>query len=65
VAGCCEGGNEPSGSIKSGDFPDTLRCDLLQEGSAPWDWLVGWLVGWLVSYNAKQHGDCAKCMLFP
>jgi hypothetical protein len=33
VAGCCEHGDEPSGSIKCGEFPDYLSVLLAsQEG---------------------------------
>jgi hypothetical protein len=41
VAGSCEHGNEPSGSIKSGEFLDNLSILLTsQEESAPWSWLI-------------------------
>jgi hypothetical protein len=37
VAGCCECGDEPSGSIKCGEFLDCLRiCLLLRKASAFW-----------------------------
>jgi hypothetical protein len=37
VAGSCEHSNEPSGSIKVGEFPDLLSdCQLLKKDSAPW-----------------------------
>jgi len=37
VAGSCEYGNEPSGSIKCGEFFDWLRaCRLLKKDFAPW-----------------------------
>jgi hypothetical protein len=46
VAGCCEHGNEPSGSIKGGNLLDYLSdYKLLKKYYAPWSWLVGWLVG--------------------
>ena len=33
----CECGNEPSGSVKSGEFLDQLQtCQLLKKDSAPW-----------------------------
>jgi hypothetical protein len=36
VAGCCEHGNEPSGSVKGGVFLDYLSdCWLLKKDSAP------------------------------
>ena len=36
VAGTCECGNEPSGSIKCGEFIDQLKTGkLLKKGSAP------------------------------
>jgi hypothetical protein len=36
VAGCCEHGNEPSGSIKGGELLDQLSdCQLLKD-YAPW-----------------------------
>jgi hypothetical protein len=36
VVGSCESGNEPSGSIKSGEFLDFARNYLfLKKGSAP------------------------------
>jgi hypothetical protein len=35
VAGCCEHGNEPSGSIKGGEFVDQLSdCQLVKKDSA-------------------------------
>jgi hypothetical protein len=35
--GCCERGNEPSSSIKCGQFLEQLRiCWLLKKESAPW-----------------------------
>jgi hypothetical protein len=38
VAGSCEHGNEPSGSIKGGEFLDQLSdCQLLKKDSAPWN----------------------------
>ena len=37
VAGTCECGNEPSGSIKCGEFLDYLRTGwLLKKDSVPW-----------------------------
>jgi hypothetical protein len=37
VAGTCECGNEPSGSIKYGEFLDYLKtCWLLKKDSAVW-----------------------------
>ena len=37
VEGARECGNQPSGSIKCGEFIDRLRvCKLLKKGSAPW-----------------------------
>jgi hypothetical protein len=37
VAGSCEYGNEPSGSIKGGEFLDWLSdYELLKMDSAPW-----------------------------
>jgi hypothetical protein len=37
VAGFCEHGNEPSGSIKGGEFLDQLNeYWLLKKDSAPW-----------------------------
>jgi hypothetical protein len=36
VVGSCQCGNEPSGSIKLGEFLDWLRtCQLLRKNSAP------------------------------
>jgi len=41
VTGCCEHGNEPSGSIKGGEFNDYLSdCQLLKKSSAAWSLLV-------------------------
>ena len=41
VAGCCEGGNEPSGSIKCGIFLDWLNtCWLLRKASVSWSYFV-------------------------
>ena len=37
MAGCCECGNEPSGSIKGREFLDELRTSsLLKRDSAEW-----------------------------
>ena len=37
VAGTCECGNEPSGSLKCGEFPDQLKTDqLLKKDFAAW-----------------------------
>jgi hypothetical protein len=37
----CEHGNEGSGSIKRGEFPDYLSdYENLKKDSAPWSWLV-------------------------
>ena len=37
VAGACECGNEPSGSVKCGEFLDQLQTSqLLKKDSAPW-----------------------------
>ena len=37
VAGTCECGNEPSGSIKCGEFLDQLRIgQFLKKNSTPW-----------------------------
>ena len=44
VAGFCKCGNEPSASVKSGEFLDQLRtCCVLKKDSAPWSQLF--LVG--------------------
>ena len=41
VAGCCECGNEPSGSTKCGEFLDQLRtCQLLRKDYALWGQIV-------------------------
>jgi hypothetical protein len=44
VAGCYEHGNEPSGSLKGGEFIDYLSESWLLEDIAPCNWLVGSLV---------------------
>jgi hypothetical protein len=37
VAGCCEHGNEPSGSIRDEEFLDWLsKCQLLKKDTVPW-----------------------------
>jgi hypothetical protein len=37
VAGTCECGNDPSGSIKCGEFLEQLQTgELLKKDSAPW-----------------------------
>ena len=36
MAGTCECDNEPSGSIKCGEFLDKLRTGQLLKDSAPW-----------------------------
>jgi hypothetical protein len=44
VAGTCEHGNEPLGSIKGGEFVDWIHdYELLKKASAPWSHLVTWL----------------------
>jgi hypothetical protein len=41
MRGVCECGNEPSGSIKFGEFLGSLRAsECLREDTAPWSWLV-------------------------
>jgi hypothetical protein len=41
VAGCCEHGNEPSGSVKGKEFLDKLSYyELLNKDSAPYTSLV-------------------------
>jgi len=41
VAGCCEHGNEHSGSVKCGEFCDWLRNgQLLKNDPPPWSWLA-------------------------
>jgi hypothetical protein len=41
VAGCCEHGNEPWGSVKGEKFLDLLNdFQLLKEGSASWSYLI-------------------------
>jgi hypothetical protein len=41
MAGFCENGNEPSGSIKGREFLDYLSdCQLLKKDSAPWCYLI-------------------------
>jgi len=49
VAGACECANEPSGSIKCGEFLDNLRNILrLMEDSAPRSGLISYGgVGWI------------------
>jgi len=38
VAGSCEHDNEPSGSLKGGEFFDHLsNCQLFRKDSAPWN----------------------------
>ena len=37
MAGCCERGNEPSGSVKCGEFLNQLKTDhILKKDAAPW-----------------------------
>ena len=44
----CECGNEPSGSIKCGEFLDQLRySQLVKKDSAPWSQFLVWLVSQL------------------
>jgi hypothetical protein len=39
--GTCEYGDEPSGSLRCGEFLDSLRTRwLFRKNSAPWSWLV-------------------------
>ena len=49
MAGACECGNEPSGSIKCGEFLDNLRTILrIMEDSAPRSGLISYGgVGWI------------------
>ena len=45
VAGACECGNGPLGSMKREEFLDCQRnCWLLKKGNAPWGYLVSQLV---------------------
>jgi hypothetical protein len=45
MAGCCEHGNEPSGSTKGGEFRDYLSdCLLLKTDSTAWSYLVSSLM---------------------
>ena len=38
MVGCCEQGNEPSGSIKRVEFVDCLRnCQVVKKNSAEWN----------------------------
>ena len=56
VAGSCECGNEPSGSIKCGEFVDWLRTSqLVRKDSAPWSQLVSQLVSLLQRSNSHIY----------
>jgi len=45
LEGCCECGNEPSGSVKGGEFLVWLSdCQLLKKDFAPRSCLVGYLL---------------------
>jgi hypothetical protein len=39
MAGCCEHGNEPSGSIKGGEFLDQLNVQQRLCSVELWSWL--------------------------
>jgi len=63
LAGSCEHGNEPSGSIKGGVLLDYLSDSRLLKDSTTWNWLVGWLVGWLVTDQYTGDEKCIQNML--
>jgi hypothetical protein len=45
VTGVCDYGNEPSGSMKCGEFLDSLRAsEFFREDCVPLSWLVGCLI---------------------
>ena len=55
MTGACECGNEPSGSIKCGEFLDWLRTGLLlRKDSAAWSYLVSQSVGRSVSRSVGR-----------
>jgi hypothetical protein len=58
VTNSCEHDNEPSVSIKGGEFLDELSdCCLVKKDSCCME-LVGWLVGWLVTAGKfSQYSD--------
>jgi hypothetical protein len=43
MAGRCEHGNEPLGSVKDEFLNYMSDCYGLKKDSATWSWLVGWL----------------------
>jgi hypothetical protein len=48
--GSCDHGNEPSDSIKGGEFLDRLVVSFSRTLLHGVGWLVGWFVCWLVNY---------------
>ena len=58
VAGTCECGNEPSASIKYGEFLDWLRTGkLLKKDSAPWSEAVSKYVYQDDRYSFKNNKE--------
>jgi len=62
VASSCEHGNEPSGSIMSGELSDHLRdYQLLKKDSAPWNYLKSFNV--LIQYLHGAESFLRICYL--
>jgi hypothetical protein len=60
VAGCCEHGNEHSGSIKCGGFLDCLRkVYFLKNDSSPWNKFVSYLFNYTTDhFSVSSLNDC-------
>jgi hypothetical protein len=63
VAGSCEHGNKPSGSIKGGEFLDFLSdCQLPKKDSVPWSWLLKHFDrNYLLLYHRKLFNSESRC----
>ena len=57
VADACECGNEPSGSVKCGEFLDQLQTSqLLKKDSVPWSKQAS--IDWKAVIDASGPTDC-------
>jgi hypothetical protein len=68
MAGYCEQGNYPLGSMKCRDFPYQLRNDLFSEDFAPCRYFVRWNQTFSdhnYSNNAGCHGWNGRTCIFP
>jgi hypothetical protein len=65
VSGCCEPGNEPSGSIKWGNFLTSWACCwLLKKDFAPWSW-YHWKCLFGATAHVNTHRENVKLHVIP